>query len=271
MTTRHPPYLRIILLGILLEVAAAAQVQHGSESVLWQWLYSATQPLVATGQWSLQTATDLLWSFRDSRLLAAENRRLREGLALSEAESLLLREDVLALREASALPTTGLESAGRHIAARCTYRDLASGRMHVTAGVIGGVRRGNAALGAQGLVGRVITTDAHSSWIELITNPAAAVAVRTSDGSVHGLATGSGGGRLDVEFVPRTAHLVRDTILVSSGADGVYPPGIPVARVMIIRESDNPFLEVHARPLADLATLRVVLLLHRTRTGAPPS
>lgn len=98
-------------------------------------------------------------------------------------------------------------------------------------------------------------------WLELITHPAAAVAVHTRDGTVPGLATGSGSLELEVAYVARTARLLRGDLLYTSGADGIYPPGIPVAEVVRIRESDATFLEVVARPLAELPTTRVVLLL----------
>jgi cell shape-determining protein MreC len=49
--------------------------------------------------------------------------------------------------------------------------------------------------------------------------------------------------------------------LVTSGGDGIYPPGIPAARVTRIRESDEPFLEVTAISTADLYAARMVLFL----------
>jgi rod shape-determining protein MreC len=66
---------------------------------------------------------------------------------------------------------------------------------------------------------------------------------------------------VSVLYVPRAADLLRGDGLITSGADGIYPAGIPVARITRIRETDAPFLEIRARPTVDLATLRVVLLL----------
>jgi len=54
---------------------------------------------------------------------------------------------------------------------------------------------------------------------------------------------------------------VRGTTLVTSGADGIYPPGIPVARVTRVRETDKTFLEVRGVPSAELRETRLVLLL----------
>ena len=78
---------------------------------------------------------------------------------------------------------------------------------------------------------------------------------------LEGLASGTGSRQLRLEFIPRRAQLLRGAVLVTSGADGIYPPGLAVARVASIRESDEPFLEVRASPTARLATLRVVVVL----------
>jgi rod shape-determining protein MreC len=107
----------------------------------------------------------------------------------------------------------------------------------------------------------VIRSEGRRCWIELITNPVAAVAVQTPDGSVQGLAVGSDSGELEIQFVPRQAELLRGDDLVTSGADGIHPPGLPLGRVTSVRESDRPFLDVRAEPATILATARVVLLL----------
>jgi rod shape-determining protein MreC len=116
-------------------------------------------------------------------------------------------------------------------------------------------------VGATGLVGRVIRSSRRSCWIETLTHPAAAVAVMTQSGEIEGLVTGDGTRDVAVEYVSRNAELLRGELLVTSGADGIYPPGIPVAAVSRIRESDAAFLEVLATPAVDLSRVRVVLLL----------
>jgi cell shape-determining protein MreC len=61
--------------------------------------------------------------------------------------------------------------------------------------------------------------------------------------------------------VPRQATLERGTVLMTSGGDGIFPPGIPTVRIVRVRESEDPFLEVRAVTSANLRTARVVLLL----------
>ena len=262
MTSPRPATLRVVLVWMALEAVAAAQVRKESgETVLWSWLRASGQPMVAASDWLANSVGDLALGLREQRRLVAENRRLRDGLEASQARLLLLEEDLLMTREASLVPPPALDLASEYITARCTFRNLSLGLMQVSAGRLDGVRHDTAVMGAAGLVGRVIRVDAHSSWVETITHPAAAVAIRSERDGVYGLAAGTGGSGLRVQYVPRQASLLRGTVLHSSGADGVYPPGIPVARVTAIRESEGPFLEVTALPTSDLKTMRVVLLL----------
>jgi rod shape-determining protein MreC len=200
--------------------------------------------------------------------LLADNQRLRLELEASRAHNMLLEEDRAALTEASTLLAAVSTLEESAIAGRCIYRSLHLGSMQVRVETDRPIHRDTPAVSANGLVGRVVRSSRRTSWLELIIHPAAAVAVQTRDGTVHGLATGSGSLELEVEYVARTASLLRGDLLFTSGSDGIYPPGVPVAKVVRIRESDATFLEVVASPLAELPTIRVVLLLPDWAPGA---
>jgi rod shape-determining protein MreC len=262
MTENQTFLLRIALLWILLELLAATQVQTAAgSSVAWSWLRMVASPTVWTARWIADLGTDLYVGLTDVEEMLAVNQRLRLELDSARARNLLLEEDNRALTSASDMlagVSTFEESA---IAGRCLYRSLHLGSMQVKIQTDRAIEHDTPAVGADGLVGRVVRSSRRTLWIELLTHPAAAVAVQTLDGTVHGLATGSGSLELDVVYVERTARLLRGDLLYTSGADGVYPPGIPVAEIVRIRESDATFLEVTAHPLVELPTTRVVLLL----------
>jgi rod shape-determining protein MreC len=234
-------------------------------------LHSGARPFVWTSQQLGAFTTDLATGLRDSRLLLIDNRRLRLALEEARARNLLLEEDRAALRDANRMLQSWVGFEERSLVGRCIFRNLAQGRMEIRLDTRDEIARDTPVLGADGLVGRVIRSSRKSHWVELLTHPAAAVAVQTTDGSVRGLITGTGRtDQVSVQYIPRTADLLRGDGLLSSGADGIYPAGIPVARITAIRESDAPFLEVRAEPTADLGTLRVVLLLAEW-TGSSPS
>jgi len=263
MTGDRTVLLRTALVWLLLEVLAASQVRTTQGStVLWSWLHGMAQPFVWTSQQLGEFATDVATGLRDSRLLMLDNRRLLLELEEARARNLLLEEDRAALREANRMLQSWIGYEESSLVGRCVFRNLAQGRLEIRLDTGVELARDTPVLSANGLVGRVVRSSGHSHWIELLTHPAAAVAVQTTDGSVRGLATGTGRtDEVSVQFVPRSADLLRGDGFVTSGADGIYPAGIPVARITGIRESDAPFLEILAAPTADLGTLRVVLLL----------
>jgi rod shape-determining protein MreC len=60
-------------------------------------------------------------------------------------------------------------------------------------------------------------------------------------------------------------------LLTTSGVDGVYPPGLPVARVSHIeRRAESTFARIHCEPVAQVAAARHVLVLTPLQTQRPP-
>jgi rod shape-determining protein MreC len=262
VTENRTLLLRTALIWLLLELLAATQVRSASGvPIVWEWLRAVAEPAVWTARHLGELTTDLVFGLRNTQRLLAENQQLRTQLQESSARIQLLEEDRTALRQATSMlqMVTGFEASS--VAGRCIYRNLRIGQMEVRIGPSTVIPADTPVVSAGGLVGRVVHGRRGSCWVELLTHPAAAVAVQTPDGSVQGLVTGAGPSSLSVDYVPRTAGLLRGGILVTSGADGIYPPGIPVAEVTRIRESDASFLEVAAMPLVDVATVRAVLLL----------
>lgn len=253
---------RTILLWGLLEIIAAWQVRSvDGTPIVFSWARSVVRPVTWVAQQSADLVVDFSLGVRDLRRVIADNRTMRLELAAAHTRELLLMEDLAALREGGLLTETGAEFSRDSIAARCTYRDLGGGLMEVrtTSEIV--VGKDTPAVTAGGLVGRVLRSEGRRHWLQLVTHAAAAVAVNTTDASVQGLVLGTGTESLTVAYVPRQANLQRGAVLVTSGGDGIYPPGIPVATIVRLRETDELFLEIEASATAELRTARVVLLL----------
>jgi len=253
--------LRTLLLWAALETVAAWQVRtaDGSPLVL-SWLRALLEPVAWFAGRGGDLAGDVGRGAGDLRRVVVDNRQLRLELEALRARDLLLSEDLAAQRELRLLARDGALFSANAIAARCVFRDLSAGTMEVRTATEVQVRRDAPAVTAGGLVGRVVRSEGRRHWLQLITHQAAAAAVQTPDAEVQGLVLG-GGGTLSVAYVPRQARLERETVLLSSGGDGIFPPGIPTAKVVRIRETSEPFLEIGAVPTADLQSVRVVLLL----------
>lgn len=262
MTDRRILILRTVLLWILLELVAAAQVRtSGGELVLWSWVRASVSPVLWIAETIGTFVSDVATGVTESVNLTVANRELELELEASEALRQIMAEDMAALTELHLLSAAVPDLIDTVVPARLTYRNLAQGRMiAVTEGTVR-MAPDTPAVATGGVIGRVIHSQGRRSWIEAITHPVAAVAVQTPDGLVQGLAVGSENQDLLVEFIPRQVELLRGITLVTSGADGIYPPGLPVCQVTAVRESASAFLEVRAQPTANLATVRVVFFI----------
>ncbi|MFM9977195.1 MAG: rod shape-determining protein MreC [Sphingomonadaceae bacterium] len=171
----------------------------------------------------------------EAQTLERENYRLRRLARLVSAET-----DVIAT--ASLIASTGASSR--------RYATLAAGRS-------ANVENGQPVRSSEGLVGRVVAAGQITARVLLITDSGNVVPVRRVADGFPALATGRGDGGLDVRAVQASGNPFKaGDIFVTSGAGGIYPPGIPVALAKVpLRDA------IIARPLADPTRLDFVVVL----------
>ncbi|MGN0009680.1 MAG: rod shape-determining protein MreC [Desulfovibrionaceae bacterium] len=196
-----------------------------------------------------------------------ENVRLRERVEQLEADLLRRgeeRAELKRLRELLALP---LNDDWQAVAAT-----VLTGRMGpnavlesvtVNRGYLAGAVPGTPLLARRGLVGRILRASAHTATVLLLVDPGCRVAVRGQQSRATGILAGRGAQHaLEVRFVDRTQGLTPGELLVTSGLDGAYPRGIPVARVLSAKATEySQFMQVRAVPLVQMQNLEDVLLL----------
>lgn len=126
-----------------------------------------------------------------------------------------------------------------------------------------GIHEGQPILDAYGVMGQVVQVMPLTSTAMLITDPNHALPVEVNRNGLRSVARGtSDPSRLELFHLPSNADIERGDLLVTSGLDGRFPPGYPVARVTRIeKQPDSPFAIVSAEPTAHLENSRVVLLV----------
>jgi rod shape-determining protein MreC len=129
-----------------------------------------------------------------------------------------------------------------------------------------GARPNDPVISPKGVVGRIVKPGLNFSSVILLSDPTSRIPVITSEGRVPAIVQGQGAGAfLEVKFIPRNDPVSPGEILLSSGLGGVFPKGIPVARVVEVTPADvSLFQRVYAEPLLALRYYEELLVLSRT-------
>jgi rod shape-determining protein MreC len=199
------------------------------------------------------------------RALQEANARLAQERATLYAEFYAkrdLEQENARLRELLGLARRPGRTA---IAASILYQgqDWFARRVTIDRGAASGLVAGLPVVDAQGLVGQLTRVYSTTSEVTLVTHNDQLTPVMVERTSERALAAGgTQADRLELRFVPVHADVVPGDRLLTSGIDGVYPPGLPVARVLrVTRPQGSPYARIECVPLAGLARDRAVLVL----------
>jgi len=153
-----------------------------------------------------------------------------------------------------------------------TGRDPFSQKLFIDKGSESGLEPGQAVIDANGVVGQVTRVYSRMSDITLLTDKDHAVPIKVERSGVRAVLFGSGSGRLpELRFVAPSADINNGDVLVTSGIDGTYPPGLAVAVVASVeRETGQMFARILARPLAGADRSRYLLVLGKV-AALPPA
>ena len=178
------------------------------------------------------------------------------------------RMDQLAIENASLRQLLALQPAlqVRSIAAELLYEaaDPYSRKLFINRGSSQGIVAGAPVINEAGVLGQVTEVYPLSAVVTLLTDRDAAIPVLNTRSQQRGAAFGGadGGSAMELRYMAGNADVQVGDVLHTSGVDGVYPPGLPVARVARIdRRSDAGFARIVLLPTAGLDPVRHLLVL----------
>ncbi|MSQ63110.1 MAG: rod shape-determining protein MreC [Betaproteobacteria bacterium] len=142
-------------------------------------------------------------------------------------------------------------------------RDPYSRKVIIDKGSQNGVGAGSPVVDENGVVGQVTRVHALSSEVTLLTDKGQAISVQVVRNGLRAIAFGAGSsGMLELRFMATNAEIQNGDKLVTSGIDGTYPPGLPVATVARIeRDAAYAFARIDCRPAAGVESGGYVLVL----------
>ena len=172
--------------------------------------------------------------------LEAENERLRKLLSVTERE----------------------KANGQVSQILYTARDPFSRKVIVDKGQQSGVTAGQPAIDDAGVVGQVTRVFPFSAEITLITDKDQVVPVQVVRTGQRSVVFGLGNGQLELRYMPANADIQIGDMLVTSGLDGIYLPGFPVAKVVNVeRDSAYSFARIFCVPIAGVENFGEVMVL----------
>jgi rod shape-determining protein MreC len=172
--------------------------------------------------------------------LELENRRLRELLGMRERQ-----------------PTQGQVADLLYAA-----RDPFSRRVIIDKGMQNDIVTGQVVVDDVGVVGQVTRVFPLISEVTLLTDKNQAIPVQVQRSGLRAVLAGAGAGQMELRFLAANAEVEVGDILVTSGLDGVYLPGLPVAKIVKIdRDAAYTFARILCQPLAGVERNGQVLVL----------
>jgi rod shape-determining protein MreC len=141
--------------------------------------------------------------------------------------------------------------------------DPFSRRVVIDRGAAQGVAPGSPVINEAGVLGQVTRVYPLSAEVTLLTDKDAAIPLLNARTQMRNAAAGrADGSGMELRFLAANADVKVGDLMTTSGLDGVYPPGLPVAKVTVVdRRGDSSFAQVQLAPIAQPDSARHVLVL----------
>jgi rod shape-determining protein MreC len=151
--------------------------------------------------------------------------------------------------------------------------DPYSRKVVIDRGATHGVVVASPVINEAGVLGQVTRVYPFSSEVTLLTDKDAAIPVLNTRTQARSAVFGSAavvGGGMEMRFMAGNADVQVGDMLTTSGVDGVYPPGLPVAKVETVeRKLDSGFARIVLSPNAPLDGVRHVLVIEPVGVQLP--
>ncbi len=142
-------------------------------------------------------------------------------------------------------------------------RDLFKRKVVINKGSDADIQAGQVVMDDAGIVGQVTRVYPWLSEVTLVTEKDHVVPAQIVRNGLRTIVFGAGDtSQLALRYMPVSADIIEGDVLVTSGIDGTYPAGIPVAKVTKIeRDAAYPFARITCLPLGGVDKNRHVMIL----------
>jgi rod shape-determining protein MreC len=277
---RAPIWLVSLLVVNLVVMAVDARDADGQQKLLRVWTQTFASPFQnASSKASGATAGffQQIWNFRST---AQENEQLKERLAALEVELNNARQAEAENARLKALLDLNETSEIKSVPARVIARDPSVwfNTITINRGSTSGISVNMPVVTGGGIVGRVITVSPFAAQVMLITDEKAGAGAVVGQlgqsgalGSVRGRAD-LGVSVIEMRYVSGLEKVEVNDSVMTTGQDGIYPPGLNVGRVVEVKNGTaTQAHQILIQPGAQLDHLEeVAVLLYRAPQRSAP-
>lgn len=256
----------LMVADVRLELARPVRLAVASALYPLQWL--ALRPVL----W-VQGGAQYFESLSAAQANEAQARRqlATQSLRANQVEQLALENT--RLRQLLELRTR-LTTAAQAAQVLYDAADPYTRKVIIDRGALKGVLAGSPVLDEAGVLGQVTRVYPMVSEVTLVTDRDQAIPVLNTRTGARGVAFGDAAVRangLELRFMAADADVQSGDLLSTSGIDGVYPPGLPVARVVKVEHrADSVFARIICEPLALVSAARHVIVLQPVADSQAP-
>lgn len=266
------PLARLTFYLVLATMVMVADLRFHTLEWLRTGLNALAWPLQRLAYLPLEAGGDIGQYLRRMSALQAENQDLHSR-QLSTANLLLrqrhLEDENKQLR--ALLDMRGRQPVGGQVAdILYAARDPFARRVIIDKGLQADIKAGQSVIDDIGVIGQVTRVFPLTAEVTLLTDKEQAIPIQVQRNALRAVLAGAGAGAMELRFLASNADVQVGDILVTSGLDGVYLPGLPVARVTRIdRDQSFSFARIFCTPLAGVERHGLVLVLDH-REALPP-
>ncbi len=202
-----------------------------------------------------------------------QNTELKEHLRALEIENAGLLEASASVQRLNTLLDFKQKFVGQTLAAQVIggNETADSQLLYLNRGRRDGVKLGMPVITPQGVVGKVTEVLRGTATVLLVTDPDCGVGALLNTSGAQGIWFGIGPNRGELRYISKDEPVKAGEAIVTSGEDGIYPPGLPLGVVLWTQHTGNGFQKIRVRPAVDLSRVQEVLIVTQlAEQTAPP-
>ena len=260
----------LVTLSLILFTLSVREAGEGMLSGMRSVAQTVVSPLRIAGAAITSPITGLSNIFRNltadeetlSELKEENQRLLARNVELEEAEiSLKQLQQLLDMRS-----SYNLQSTAARVIAGST--DSWSSTVTIDKGTSSGLAVGMPVVDGKGAIGQIISCEATTSTVRLLTDEGSSVSAMIQSGRAQGMLQGSPDGTLHLSFIRTDQTVDVGDIVVTSGLGGVFPKGLPMGKISNVESTPgSTYYAITVEPYSTVSNLEEVLVITSLTEG----